>query len=81
MAILNDPLPCSEPCVQAVRMAVQMRTAVSDLTAKWHKRGFELGFGVGIAHGYATLGRIGPSLCVTAIGIGGLWENWKDQRS
>jgi class 3 adenylate cyclase len=40
-------------------MAVEMRTAVSDLTAKWHKRGFDLGFGVGIAHGYATLGRIG----------------------
>jgi len=59
MAILNDPLPCPDPCVRAVRMAVEMRTAVSDLTAKWHKRGFELGFGVGIAHGYATLGRIG----------------------
>jgi adenylate cyclase len=59
MAILNDPLPCPDPCVRAVRMAVEMRTAVGDLTAKWHKRGFELGFGVGIAHGYATLGRIG----------------------
>jgi len=40
-------------------MAVAMRTAVGDLTAKWHKGGFNLGFGVGIAHGYATLGRIG----------------------
>jgi adenylate cyclase len=59
MAILNDPLPCPDPCVQAVRMAVEMRTAVGDLTAKWHKHGFDLGFGVGIAHGYATLGRIG----------------------
>jgi class 3 adenylate cyclase/CheY-like chemotaxis protein len=59
MAILNDPLPCPDPCVQAVRMAAEMRTVVGDLTAKWHKSGFELGFGVGIAHGYATLGRIG----------------------
>jgi adenylate cyclase len=59
MAILNDPLPCPDPCVHAVRMAVEMRTAVGDLTAKWHKRGFDLGFGVGIAHGYATLGRVG----------------------
>ena len=38
-------------------MAVQMRTVVGDLTAKWHKSGFDLRFGVGIAHGYATLGR------------------------
>ena len=59
MAMLNDPLPCPEPCVQAVRMAAEMRAAVSDLTAKWRKHGFDLGFGVGIAHGYATLGRIG----------------------
>ena len=36
-----------------------MRAAVGALTAKWRKHGFELGFGIGIAHGYATLGRIG----------------------
>jgi adenylate cyclase len=59
MAMLNDPLPCPDPCVQAVRMAAEMRAAVADLTAKWRKHGFDLGFGVGIAHGYATLGRIG----------------------
>ena len=59
MAMLNDPVPCSDPCGQAVRMADEMRAAVGDLTAKWRKHGFELGFGVGIAHGYATLGRIG----------------------
>jgi adenylate cyclase len=59
MVMLNDPLPCPEPCVVAVRMAAQMRAAVGELTAKWRKQGFELGFGVGIAHGYATLGRIG----------------------
>jgi len=59
MAMLNDPLPCPEPCVAAVRMAVEMRAAVGGLTAKWRKHGFDLGFGIGIAHGYATLGRIG----------------------
>ena len=59
MAMLNDPVPCDDPCGQAVRMAHEMRAAVSDLSAKWRKHGFELGFGVGIAHGYATLGRIG----------------------
>jgi class 3 adenylate cyclase len=40
-------------------MAVEMREAVADLAAKWDKVGHELGFGMGIAHGYATLGRIG----------------------
>jgi adenylate cyclase len=59
MAMLNDPLPCPEPCVQGVRMAAEMRAAVGELTAKWRKHGFDLGFGIGIAHGYATLGRIG----------------------
>jgi class 3 adenylate cyclase len=59
MVMLNDPMPCPEPCVQAVRMAAEMRSAVGALTEKWRKHGFELGFGIGIAHGYATLGRIG----------------------
>jgi len=59
MVMLNDPLPCPDPCVQAVRMAAEMRAAVGDLTAKWRKHGFDLGFGIGIANGYATLGRIG----------------------
>jgi adenylate cyclase len=59
MVMLNDPVPIDDPCGQAVRMATEMRGAVSTLTAKWRKQGFELGFGMGIAHGYATLGRIG----------------------
>jgi adenylate cyclase len=59
MVMLNDPIPCPDPCVQAVRMAAEMRAAVGELTCKWRKYGFDLGFGVGIAHGYATLGRIG----------------------
>ncbi len=59
MVMLNDPMPCPEPCVQAVRMAAEMRVAVGALTEKWRKHGFDLGFGIGIAHGYATLGRIG----------------------
>jgi hypothetical protein len=58
MAMLNDPLPCAEPCHQAVRMAAKMRASVGELTAKWRKHGFELGFGIGIAYGYA-FGRIG----------------------
>ena len=57
--LFNDPLPCPDPSVRAVRMAVEMRDAVANLAIKWRKLGHELGFGMGIAHGYATLGRIG----------------------
>jgi DNA-binding response OmpR family regulator len=59
MVWFNDPLPCPNPCERAVRMAVEMRASVSELAVRWRKQGHELGFGVGIAHGYATLGRIG----------------------
>jgi adenylate cyclase len=58
MVLFNDPMPCPDPCERAVKMAVQMRDCVVDLAAKWKKLGHDLGFGVGIAHGYATLGRI-----------------------
>jgi adenylate cyclase len=57
--LFNDPLPCPDPSVRAVRMAVEMRDAVASLAVKWRKLGYDLGFGMGIAHGYATLGRIG----------------------
>ena len=59
MVWFNDPLPCPDPSERAVRMAVEMRASVGGLAAKWRKHGHELGFGVGIAQGYATLGRIG----------------------
>ena len=59
MVLFNDPLPCPDPNVRAVRMAMEMRDRVSELASKWRKQSYELGFGVGIAHGYATLGRIG----------------------
>jgi adenylate cyclase len=57
--LFNDPLPCPDPSLRAVQMAVEMRDAVANLAVEWRKLGHELGFGVGIAHGYATLGRIG----------------------
>lgn len=59
MVFFNDPLPCPDPAARAVRMAVAMRQRMSDLSARWRKRGHELDFGVGIALGYATLGKIG----------------------
>jgi class 3 adenylate cyclase/CheY-like chemotaxis protein len=59
MVFFNDPIPCPDPSARAVRMAVAMRTAVTELAAQWRRRGHELGFGVGIAQGYATVGAIG----------------------
>jgi class 3 adenylate cyclase/CheY-like chemotaxis protein len=59
MVFFNDPVPCSDPAERAVRMAVAMRERVGELTRAWRKHGHDLGFGVGIALGYATLGRIG----------------------
>jgi adenylate cyclase len=59
MVLFNDPLPCVDPALRAVRLAVAMHDHAAALAANWRKLGHELGFGVGIAHGYATLGRIG----------------------
>jgi class 3 adenylate cyclase len=58
MVLFNDPMSCPDPCERGVKMAVQMRERVFELAAKWKKLGHDLGFGVGIAHGYATLGRV-----------------------
>ena len=59
LIIFNDPIPCSDPPQRAVRMAVQMRARVTALAEKWRRLGHELGFGIGIASGHATLGSIG----------------------
>jgi len=59
LVLFNDPLPCLDPALRAVRLAVAMRDAVAALAASWRRRGHALGFGVGIAQGFATLGQIG----------------------
>jgi class 3 adenylate cyclase len=59
MIFFNDPVPQEDHVERAVRMAVAMRERFAPLAANWRKRGYELGLGVGIAVGYATLGRIG----------------------
>src|ERR1700730_17827547 len=59
MVFFNDPVPCADPAERAVEMAMAMRDAAGALLAKWRRRGRELGFGAGIAQGYATLGQIG----------------------
>ena len=59
LVLFNDPLPCPNPSERAVRMAVEMRACIAELAEKWRRTGHALGFGMGIAHGFATLGRIG----------------------
>jgi class 3 adenylate cyclase len=59
MVIFNDPVPVENPALQAVLMALEMRDAIGALTEKWRRLGHDIGFGIGIAHGFATLGTIG----------------------
>src|SRR5260370_22189052 len=59
MALFNDPLPCPPPADPAARLAIEIRAAAAALAAHWRKLGHQIGFGVGIAQGYATLGQIG----------------------
>ena len=59
MVFFNDPLPCEDAPERAARLALEMRDAVAALVASWAKRGHKLGLGIGMAQGYATLGRIG----------------------
>ncbi len=59
LVLFNDPLPCPNPSERAAQLAVAMRDAVAQLAAGWRAGGHQLGFGIGIAHGEATLGLVG----------------------
>jgi class 3 adenylate cyclase len=59
MVFFNDPLPCPDAPERAARLAIEMRDAVAALAPSWKRRGHVLGVGIGMAQGYATLGRIG----------------------
>jgi len=59
MVFFNDPLPCDDPAQRAVRMADAMRSRVRELAGQWIGQGHDLAFAVGVAQGFATLGRIG----------------------
>ena len=59
MILFNAPIEFADHTRRAVKMAVEMRDTIGLLTQKWRNRGHSLGFGVGIALGYATLGQIG----------------------
>ena len=59
MIFFNDPLPCPDAPERAAKLAIEMRDTMATLSPTWHRRGHQLGFGIGMAQGYATLGRIG----------------------
>jgi class 3 adenylate cyclase/AmiR/NasT family two-component response regulator len=59
MVIFNAPVPIDKPQLQAVRMALEMRDAMGTFTQKWRRLDHDIGFGIGISHGFATLGTIG----------------------
>jgi adenylate cyclase len=70
MVFFNDPLPTPDPARRAIDMAVAMRAAAQELLRSWRRHGHDIGFGVGISQGYATLGQIGfaERMDYTAIG-------------
>jgi class 3 adenylate cyclase len=59
MVLLNDPAPIADHELAAIRMGLEMREAVTALAAGWRKLGHDLGFGVGVANGDATMGAVG----------------------
>jgi class 3 adenylate cyclase len=59
LVLFNDPLPCPDPARRAVLMSIEMRGEILRASKKWQATGHELGFGIGIASGHATLGCIG----------------------
>jgi adenylate cyclase len=59
MVVFNDPVPVEKPALQAVLMALELRDVIGGLAEKWRRLGHDNGFGIGIAHGFATLGTIG----------------------
>ena len=59
MVLFNAPMPIENHEMRAVQMALAMREGLSVLSASWRKQGHTLGFGVGIAGGFATIGTIG----------------------
>ena len=59
LVFFNDPKPVPDHELAAIRTAIGMRDRLAELATGWRKRGYELGIGIGVASGYATLGRVG----------------------
>lgn len=59
LVFFNDPIPCEDPEMRAVRMALGMQESMVELGERWRRQGYDLGLGIGIDVGFATLGTIG----------------------
>jgi class 3 adenylate cyclase len=59
MVFFNDPVPVPDPAARAVRLSLAAQERAAALTAKWRRLGIDLGLGIGVAQGYATIGAIG----------------------
>lgn len=59
MVFFNDPIQCEDAAERAVRMSIDIRDAVREVGSRWQRRGHDLSLGIGVAQGFATLGRIG----------------------
>jgi adenylate cyclase len=59
MVLVNAPVPVEEPALRAIDLAMEMQRSVQELIVCWRARGYQIGFGVGLASGSATVGRIG----------------------
>ena len=70
MVLFNDPLPCPDAPERAIAMAIEMRAVVARMQARWRRHGRRIGFGIGIAQGYATVGQIGFAERVEYTAIG-----------
>ncbi len=70
MVLVNAPVPCDQPAVQGLHLAIDMQASVQRLIVGWRRRGHAIGFGIGVAMGTATVGKIGYEgrLDYTAIG-------------
>jgi class 3 adenylate cyclase len=70
MVLVNAPVPCADPALRAVKMAIDMQDDVQRLIAEWRLHGHTIGFGIGLAMGWATVGRIGYEERVDYTAIG-----------
>ncbi|WP_244541472.1 adenylate/guanylate cyclase domain-containing protein [Rhizobium tibeticum] len=70
MVLVNAPVACADPALRAVEMAIDMQNDIQCLIAEWRLRGHAIGFGIGLAMGWATVGRIGYEERVDYTAIG-----------
>jgi class 3 adenylate cyclase len=72
MVLINAPVPVEEPALKAIDLAVEMQRSVQELIIGWRLQGHQVGFGVGLAGGSATVGRIGYENRFDYTAIGGV---------